>query len=128
MDMSGFRLNPVSGNYHTGNYVRKVRPTGKGSDFFGLCEVCGKHVSEFFLSEICEVMVKQCGERYLSSGGRHSIYSHEKCVINDLPHFLVGTRCIKPEIPEGVGIKISPPLNHKQSIFFPSESGFHNRT
>lgn len=63
----------------TGNLVRLTKPTGRGSDYFGPCEVCGAHMSEAFRSRKAREWKRDNGELYY---GHESavVYAHEKCI------------------------------------------------
>ncbi|AXF76089.1 hypothetical protein AV903_12295 [Erwinia tracheiphila] len=62
----------------TGNYVTFTKGLGRGSDYFGPCEVCGKHVSETFVARVKREWKRENGELYY--GCAPSLYGHEKCV------------------------------------------------
>lgn len=63
----------------TGEEVATIRATGRGSDYFGNCDECGKHASEVYVHQQHRVYVKEGGLRYLSpiGGGTHG---HNGCL------------------------------------------------
>lgn len=63
----------------TGNFTRITRSTGRSSDYFGLCEVCKKHMSEAFRSRIAREWVRDNGELYYGHESP-AVYAHENCL------------------------------------------------
>lgn len=63
----------------TGNTVRQIRSTGRGSDYYGGCDQCGKHMSETFVSQVKREYVRDNGEIYLCSIGGGA-YGHKECL------------------------------------------------
>lgn len=63
----------------TGRIIRALRNTGRGSDYYGACDRCNKHVSEVFVSQSKREYVRENGEVYYSAigGGAHG---HEACL------------------------------------------------
>lgn len=64
----------------TGRYFGKIRSTGRGSDHFGGCDQCGKHMSETFVSGLAREYKHENGDLYFSNidGGD---YGHKECLI-----------------------------------------------
>lgn len=67
----------------TGRKVRFIRALGLGSDHFGKCEVCEKHMSEAYKGQYKKEWLRGDGEAYFSPGV--SLYGHESCIINQMP-------------------------------------------
>jgi hypothetical protein len=65
----------------TGEIIATIHGTGRGSDYFGACEVCGKHCSETFVHAKHHIYVRQDGTRYLSSAGGR-FHGHSACLIS----------------------------------------------
>ena len=63
----------------TGLITATIHGTGRGSDYFGSCEVCGKPCSEVFAHQNHRVYEREDGLRYLSplAGGT---YGHNDCL------------------------------------------------
>ena len=63
----------------TGDLVATIHGTGRGSDYFGHCEVCGKPTSETFVHQTHRVYERASGFRYISplTGGA---YGHSGCL------------------------------------------------
>ena len=70
----------------TGNIVITLRGTGRGSDYFGNCDQCGKHMSECFVRQHQQEYRRADGTLYYSPlyGGA---YGHQACLeaLDDLP-------------------------------------------
>lgn len=64
----------------TGEVVRTIRTTGRGSEHYGACDQCGRNCSEHFVHQARRVYVREDGLRYLApvSGGA---YGHRECLI-----------------------------------------------
>ena len=65
----------------TGNIVRHTKSTGRSSDFFGPCELCGKHMSEAFRTRKAREWQRENGELYYGHDSA-VMYAHEKCILN----------------------------------------------
>lgn len=63
----------------TGNVIRSLRSTHRGSDLFGGCDQCGKHMSECFVSQSKREYKREDGTVYYGpiSGGA---YGHKECL------------------------------------------------
>jgi len=75
----------------TNNIITTLRSTGRGSDYFGICDQCGKHLSECFVLQHQREYRRPNGSLYYSPmyGGA---YGHEACLealgnrlVNDQP-------------------------------------------
>lgn len=64
----------------TGEVIRTIRTTGRGSEHYGACDQCGRQCSEHFVSQGRRVYMREDGLRYLAavSGGA---YGHRECLI-----------------------------------------------
>ncbi len=62
----------------TGYTIKSVRRTGHGSDRYGSCEVCGKHMPEAFVHQSHAVFVDADGDLYLSQSSA-GLYAHMEC-------------------------------------------------
>jgi hypothetical protein len=62
----------------TNRFVRSYRATGRGSDYFGVCEACKKHMAEAYVFTTNRVFQHDYGFEYLSpvTGG---VFSHLEC-------------------------------------------------
>ena len=69
----------------TGNSYRFIRSTQRSSEFYGVCELCGKWVSEVFVSTLKAEYQRKNGETYYSqvSGG---ICGHASCLNSQFVH------------------------------------------
>ena len=70
----------------TGREIRRIVGTGRGSDYFGMCERCGKPMSETFKLENGKEYVRENGELYDNA---HPVsYGHRECLVRDYmtPH------------------------------------------
>lgn len=63
----------------TGKIVRITRSTGRGSDYYGLCEICGKHMSEVFASRLANEWLRNDGT-VCYDHSRPALYAHKKCI------------------------------------------------
>jgi len=67
-------------NYPTGRFIRETKSTGRGSDYFGNCEICGKHMSECFISRLSRERKRASdGSLYLDKS-QPVIFAHEICI------------------------------------------------
>lgn len=59
--------------------VTTIRSTGRGSDLYGRCDQCGKHMAECVVWERRRVFQRDDGSRYSApfSGGA---YGHKDCL------------------------------------------------
>ena len=69
----------------TGNTIRQLRSTGHGSDHYGGCERCGKHMSECFVSQLQREYKRDDGTLYYSPVGGGT-YGHKDCLENTSGH------------------------------------------
>lgn len=70
----------VNVNRPTGRFIRITKSTGRGSDYFGLCEICSKHMSECFRSSLKRERKRATdGSLYLDDS-QPVIYAHESCI------------------------------------------------
>lgn len=65
----------------TGNVVRVTKGTGYGSDHYGPCELCGKHMSEAFTSRMAREWVRDDGSLYLDHASP-KVFAHEACIVD----------------------------------------------
>lgn len=65
--------------------VHTIHSTGRGSDLYGDCEHCGKHVSETFVLESHGVYVRADGLRYLGAT-TPGLFGHESCLLGMREH------------------------------------------
>ena len=63
----------------TGNTIRQLRSTGRGSDHYGGCDQCGKHMSECFVSQVKREYRRDDGTLYYGSVGGGA-YGHRECL------------------------------------------------
>lgn len=61
--------------------VRTVRNTKRGSDHYGLCEVCGNECSEHIVATNRRVWVRANGQHILDGGISGGTYGHMHCLI-----------------------------------------------
>ena len=64
----------------TGNLVHRMRTTGHGSDYYGPCDQCGKHVSETYVYQWHREWARPDGTIYLSPLGGGA-YGHRECLL-----------------------------------------------
>lgn len=62
----------------TGFTVEAVRFPGKGSDYFGACEICGKHMAEAAVFERFKLFKHAEGFLYLAAP-TPGVYAHMGC-------------------------------------------------
>lgn len=71
---------PLTAGYTpTGRTVRTVKALGRGSDYFGACERCGRTVSETFKATNGSEISRPDGTTFLIRDA--GVYGHEACVI-----------------------------------------------
>ena len=60
--------------------IKHLRTTGRGSDRYGACEVCGKSVSEMFVFEHRNLVQRDDGSIFShpTTGGT---YGHRDCLV-----------------------------------------------
>jgi hypothetical protein len=63
--------------------VATIYATGRGSDYFGACEVCNKHCAEHSVYSTYRVYADRDGARYLS-GVSAGMYGHRDCLLDKL--------------------------------------------
>ena len=63
----------------TGNTIRQLRSTGRGSDHYGMCDQCGKHMGECFVSQAKREFRRDDGTLYYSAMGGGA-YGHKDCL------------------------------------------------
>lgn len=63
----------------TGLFVNTVRATGRGSDYFGACEMCGKSMSETFCFARFRIYRHGEGFSYLGAPAPGT-YAHATCL------------------------------------------------
>ncbi len=71
--------NPVVVNRPTGRMIRITKTTGRGSDYYGLCELCGGHMSECFTSRLARERRREDGSLYPDLAGVH-VFAHKTCI------------------------------------------------
>ncbi|HCL5783638.1 TPA: hypothetical protein ACWXGG_004113 [Klebsiella pneumoniae] len=71
--------NPVVVNQPTGRMIRITKTTGRGSDYYGLCELCGGHMSECFTSRLARERRREDGSLYPDLAGVH-VFAHKTCI------------------------------------------------
>ena len=65
----------------TGRTVRRLVGTGRGSDYWGNCERCGKPMSEAYKFMFGHEYVRESGELYDNA---HAVsYGHRECLERD---------------------------------------------
>lgn len=65
----------------TGRTIRAIVGTGRGSDYYGRCERCGKPASEIFKLITGPEYVRDNGETYSTT---HAVsHGHKECIIRD---------------------------------------------
>lgn len=64
----------------TGRMLRSLKGLGYGSDHFGRCEICDKHVSEMFKLKYLTEWERDNGDLYYGAE-KPSIYGHEICLM-----------------------------------------------
>jgi hypothetical protein len=65
----------------TGRTVRRIEGTGRGSDYYGGCERCGKPMSEAFKYLFGQEYRRENGELYDNA---HAVsYGHRDCLVRD---------------------------------------------
>lgn len=65
----------------TGRTVRRIEGTGRGSDYWGGCERCGKPMSEAFKYVFGHEYRRESGELYDNA---HAVsYGHRDCLARD---------------------------------------------
>lgn len=62
----------------TSKVISTIRNTGRGSDYLGLCEICGKHAPEIFVGQRARIYVKDDVFYVSPTGG--GLYGHESCI------------------------------------------------
>ncbi len=68
----------------TGVNVHTVRSTGRGSDHYGTCEVCGNECSEHFVATYRRVWMRErdgAKQYYMDGGISGGTYGHMYCLI-----------------------------------------------
>jgi hypothetical protein len=63
----------------TGNYIKRLKGTGRGSDHYGKCDQCGKPMSECFTAKTYREYRRESGELYYGTLGGGA-YGHEQCL------------------------------------------------
>jgi hypothetical protein len=81
-------------NKPTDLFVQTIRPTGRGSDWYGTCEVCKTHASSIEQLQRHRVWQKQTGEMYLSSVGAGA-YGHAGCLIKAFGDALADSQFVR---------------------------------
>jgi len=66
------------GKHH--DSIKHLRNTGRGSDFYGVCDQCGKHVSETWVMQTKTLWKREDGTIYSSAEGGGA-YGHRECLI-----------------------------------------------
>lgn len=79
--LSGGKMqdNHVVVNRPTGRMIRITKTTGRGSDYYGLCELCGGHMSECFTSRLACERRREDGSLYPDLAGVH-VFAHKACI------------------------------------------------
>ena len=62
----------------TGTIVRRIVGCGRGSDYYGACERCGKNASEMFKLLFGHEYVRENGETY--DNAQPVSYGHRECL------------------------------------------------
>lgn len=62
----------------TGRTVTTIKPLGRGSDYFGACECCGKNASEMFKRVVGREIERADGSTFIFPGA--GTYGHEACL------------------------------------------------
>lgn len=63
------------------DHVKKLRTTGRGSDFYGVCEICKKNASEVFVMEKRRIFRTNQNKIQTSPIGG-GMYGHKDCLIS----------------------------------------------
>jgi len=79
MSISSSGNDSVVSNVPTNEYIATIRGTGKGSEYWGTCDQCGKKMSEGFVRQYRRVWIRPDGTRILDHG--HSgPFGHKECL------------------------------------------------
>jgi len=65
----------------TGRTVRRIQGTGRGSDYYGVCDRCKKNMSEAFKIKIGQEYRRENGELYDNAFAVS--YGHRECLMLD---------------------------------------------
>ena len=63
----------------TDQHLATIRTTGRGTDHYGPCEICGQTCSETHVHTHARVWQRQDGLLYLSRGP--GMYGHRNCLV-----------------------------------------------
>lgn len=63
----------------TGRRLRITKSTRGSSERLGPCEICGKHMSECFLSRVGYERLREDGSTYVDYSGS-MVFAHEACI------------------------------------------------
>lgn len=63
----------------TGRKLRTTKSTGGSSERFGPCEICGKYMSECFLSRVGNERQREDGSIYADHSGP-TVFAHDACI------------------------------------------------
>jgi hypothetical protein len=63
----------------TNKIITQIRSTGRGSDYYGKCEVCGKHMSECFFRVHHREYRREDGSLYYSPASAGA-FGHKDCL------------------------------------------------
>jgi hypothetical protein len=70
----------------TGRKIKRIEGTGRGSDYWGGCERCGKPMSEAFRYVYGDEYRRESGELYDNA---HAVsYGHKECLMLDYGKWL----------------------------------------
>lgn len=63
----------------TGKFIKELHSTGRGSDLYGGCDQCGKHMAECFVAQSKREYRRENGELYYAPLGGGA-YGHADCL------------------------------------------------
>ena len=66
----------------TGFTVQAVHFPGRGSDYFGACDVCGRHMAEAAVFEVFKLYKHEDGFLYLAAP-TPGVYAHMDCRLHE---------------------------------------------
>jgi hypothetical protein len=81
--MSNKEIQEMKMGTPTNKIITQIRSTGHGSDYYGVCEICGKHMSECFFLVHKREYQRQDGSLYYSPASAGS-FGHIECLQEDV--------------------------------------------
>lgn len=70
----------------TGRFITELRSTMRGSEHYGACELCGKHMAECFVAQPKREYRRVDGALYYAPVGGGA-YGHADCLTNSFAPF-----------------------------------------